>query len=40
MTNNTYWISAFCFAALMLVILVKDWRWFKSPNRVAKSLYI
>lgn len=40
MANNTYWISAFCFAALMLVILVKDWRWFKSPNHVARSLYI
>lgn len=39
MINNYYWISAPCFAIVLVIILLKEYRWLKSPDPLARSLY-
>lgn len=39
MLSNYYWISAPCFAIILVIILLKESRWFKSPSPLARSLY-
>lgn len=40
MLNNYYWISAPCFAIILVIILLKEIRWLKSPSALARSLYL
>ena len=40
MTDNTYWISAPSFAIIMVIILVKEFRWLRIPNPLGRSLYL
>lgn len=40
MTSNYYWISAPCFAIILVIILIKEFHWFKSHNPLARPFYI
>ena len=39
MTRNMYWISAVCFAIIMLVILVKERRRYNNPSRSDRAFF-
>lgn len=40
MTRNMYWISAVCFAIIMLVILVKERRRHSNPSRSDRAFFL
>jgi signal transduction histidine kinase len=39
MAESSFWISAPCFAVIMLIILEKEWRRFKSHNPLDRYLF-
>ena len=36
---NAFWISAPCFAIILLIILIKDWRRRKSASKLDRALF-
>ena len=40
MTRNMYWISAVCFAIIMLVILVKEKRRHSNPSKSDRAFFL
>ncbi len=40
MTRNMYWISAVCFAIIMLVILVKERRRHSNPSKSDRAFFL
>lgn len=39
MTRNMYWISAVCFAIIMLIILIKERRRYNTPSRSDRAFF-
>ena len=40
MTRNMYWISAVCFAIIMLVILVKERRRHSNSSKSDRAFFL